>query len=290
MEKMARIKGIPIRTLGRTEVKVTVLGLGGHHIGKARDAQLAIRIIRTAIDEGMNFLDNAWCYNDGESERFMGLALRDGYRERVFLMTKNHGRDAATFRRQLDESLRRLQTDRIDLLQFHEISHEGEPDRIFSEGAIEEAIKAREEGKIRFIGFTGHRWPRLFKEMLDKDFEWNTVQMPTNLLDHHYRSFTKEILPILVQREIGIIGMKSLGGTGAPILETGITAREAISYALSLPIHTLVSGIDSLELLGQNLEIVRNWRPLSDEQRNKLLERVAPSAADGHLEHYKTAW
>lgn len=290
MEKMARIKGIPIRTLGRTDVEVTVLGLGGHHIGKARDAQLAMRIIRTAIDEGINFLDNAWCYNDGESERFMGLALRDGYRERVFLMTKNHGRDAATFRRQLDESLRRLQTDRIDLLQFHEIIHEGEPDRIFSEGAIEEAIKAREEGKIRFIGFTGHRWPRLFKEMLSKDFEWDTVQMPTNLLDHHYRSFTKEIQPILVQRGIGIIGMKSLGGSGAPILETGITAQEAISYALSLPIHTLISGIDSLEVLGENLEIVRDWRRLSDEERDELLERVAPSAADGHLEHYKTAW
>ncbi len=218
----------------------------------------------------------------------MGLALKEGYRDKVFLMTKNHGRDAATFRRQLDESLRRLQTDHIDLLQFHEIIHEGEPDRIFSEGAIEEAIKDREKGKIRFIGFTGHRWPHLFKEMLGKNFEWDTVQMPTNLLDYHYRSFIQEILPILVERGIGIIGMKSLGGRGQ-IVQTGITPSEAISYALSLPISTLVSGIDSLDVLAQNLEIVRAWAPLTDEERNRLLERIAPWAGDGHLEHYKTA-
>lgn len=289
MDTVERINGIPTRILGRTGVRVTVLGVGGYHMGKARDAQLVLHIVRTAIDQGINFLDNAWCYNEGDSERFMGLALRDGYREKVFLMTKNHGRDAATFRRQLDDSLRRLQTDCIDLLQFHEIIHEGEPDRIFSQGAIEEAIKAREEGKIRFIGFTGHRWPHLLKEMLGKGFEWDMVQMPTNLLDYHYRSFTKEILPILVQRDIGIIGMKSLGGSGTRLLDTGITAQEAISYALSLPIHTLVSGIDSLEFLAQNLEIVRNWRPLSEEERNSLLERIAPWAADGHLEHYKLA-
>ena len=287
-EKIERINSIPTRILGRTGVGVTVLCVGGYHMGKARDTQLGIRIIRTAIDEGINFLDNAWCYNDGESERIMGLALREGYRERVFLMTKNHGRDGATFRRQLDESLKRFQTDYIDLLQFHEIIHEGEPDRIFSEGAIEEAIKAREKEKIRFIGFTGHRWPHLFRQMLEKDFEWDTVQMPTNLLDYHYRSFTKEILPILVERGIGIIGMKSLGGTGARILKSGITAQEAISYALSLPIHTLVSGIDSLEILAQNLEIVRNLEPLSDEERSTLLEQIAPWATDGRLENYKT--
>lgn len=287
METVERINGIPTRILGRTGVKVTVLCVGGYHLGKARDSQLGVRIVRIAIDEGINFLDNAWCYHGGESERIVGRALKDGYRERVFLMTKNHGRDGATFRRQLEESLKRLKTDHIDLLQFHEIIHEGEPDRIFSEGAIEEAIRAQEEGKIRFIGFTGHRWPHLFKQMLEKDFEWDTVQMPTNLLDYHYRSFTKEILPILVERGVGIIGMKSLGGSGAPISKTGITPQEAISYALSLPIHTLVSGMDSLEVLAQNLEIVRNWRPLSDEEQGQLLERIAPWAADGRLEHYK---
>jgi predicted aldo/keto reductase-like oxidoreductase len=290
METMEPINGIPTRILGRTGIRVTVLCVGGYHMGKSRNTQLGVRIIRTAIDEGINFLDNAWCYNDGESEKIMGHALRDGYREKVFLMTKNHGRDAATFRRQLDESLERLQTDHIDLLQFHEIIHDGEPDRIFSEGAIEAAIQARGEGKIRFIGFTGHRWPHLFKQMLAKDFEWDTVQMPTNLLDYHYRSFTKEILPILVERGIGTIGMKSLGGTGTRILKAGISAQEAISYALSLPIHTLVSGMDSLEVLAQNLEIVRDWRPLTDEEQNQLLERIAPLAINGRLEHYKTAW
>jgi predicted aldo/keto reductase-like oxidoreductase len=290
METMEPINGIPTRILGRTGIRVTVLCVGGYHMGKSRNTQLGVRIIRTAIDEGINFLDNAWCYNDGESEKIMGHALRDGYREKVFLMTKNHGRDAATFRRQLDESLERLQTDHIDLLQFHEIIHDGEPDRIFSEGAIEAAIQAREEGKIRFIGFTGHRWPHLFRKMLAEDFEWDTVQMPTNLLDYHYRSFTKEILPILVERGIGTIGMKSLGGTGTRILKTGISAQEAISYALSLPIHTLVSGMDSLEVLAQNLEIVRDWRPLTDEEQDQLLERIAPLAINGRLEHYKTAW
>lgn len=281
-----RINSIPTRTLGKTGVNVTIIGVGGYHIGTARDPQLALRLIRTAIDEGINFLDNAWCYNDGDSERFMGSALKDGYRERVFLMTKNHGRDAATFRRQLDESISRLQTDCIDLLQFHEVIHEGEPDKIFSMGAIEEAVKAREEGKIRFIGFTGHRWPHLLKQMLDKEFRWDTAQMPANLLDYHYRSFTKEVLPILMEREIGIIGMKSLAGSS--ILETGISPREAISYTLSMPIHTLVSGMDSLVVLKENIETARKWQPLTEEKRAQILERVARQAGEGHLERYKT--
>lgn len=279
------INGIPTRILGKTGVAVTIIGVGGYHIGKARDQNLAIRLIRTAIDEGVNFLDNAWCYNDGNSERYMGAALRDGYRQRVFLMTKNHGRDAATFRRQLDDNLSRLQTDFIDLLQFHEVVNEGDPDKIFSMKAIDEAIKAREEGKIRFIGFTGHRWPHLLKQMLDKDFQWDTVQMPTNLLDYHYRSFAKEVLPILIERNIGIIGMKSLASTN--ILKTGISASEAILYALSMPIHTLVSGMDSLEVLKQNMETARKWKPLSEEEKNQMLKKIAPYAEDGQLEHYK---
>jgi predicted aldo/keto reductase-like oxidoreductase len=281
-----RVNGIPTRFLGNTGVRVTAICVGGYHIGKDRDEQLGIRIVRTAIDEGINFLDNAWCYNDGESERIMGLALKDGYREKVFLMTKNHGRDAATYRTQLEESLRRLQTDQIDLVQFHEIIHEGEPARIFSEGAIEEAVKAREEGKIRFIGFTGHRWPHLFQEMLAKEFAWDTVQMPVGLLDYHFRSFTKEILPILLQRGIGIIGMKAL--SGGRIFSTGVTAREARSYSLSLPIHTLACGMESLEDLRQDLEIARSWQPMSDDERNRLLEKVEPYAKDGRLEYHKT--
>lgn len=216
----------------------------------------------------------------------MGQAMRDGYRDRVFLMTKNHGRDAATFKRQLDESLERLQTDRIDLLQFHEIIHEGEPQRIFSEGAIEAAVEARDAGKIRFIGFTGHRWPELFREMLNEDFAWDTVQLPTNLLDFYFRSFTREIVPLLRARGIGVIGMKSL--SGGRIFRADVSAKDAISYALTLPIHTLVSGMDSLEVLAENLEIVRAWAPMSAKEASALLERVAPHALDGQLEYHKT--
>jgi len=285
MATVERINGIPTRILGKTRVRVTVLGIGGYHIGKTSDSQVGVGIIRTAIDEGVNFLDNAWCYHEGRSEQIMGRALKNGYREKVFLMTKNHGRDGVAFRQQLDESLRRLQTDHIDLLQFHEVIHEGEPERIFSEGAIEEAVKAREVGKVRFIGFTGHRWPQLLGQMLDKDFPWDTIQFPTNLLDRHYRSFANEILPRVAERRMGIIGMKSLAG--GQILKTGVSPQEAITYALSLPIDTLVSGIDSLKVLDQNLTIVRNWKPLSEEGQKHLLERVASFARDGHLEDYK---
>jgi len=285
METEELINGIPTHVLGNTGVRLTVLGIGGYHIGKPSDSQVGIRIIRTAIDEGINFLDNAWCYNQGRSEKIMGDALKDGYREKVFLMTKNHGRDKLTFQRQLDDSLRRFQTDHIDLLQFHEIIHEGEPEQIFSQGAIEEAIEAREAGKIRFIGFTGHRWPHLLQEMLAKDFSWDTIQFPTNLLDAHFRSFTKQILLVVEKRGIGIIGMKSLAG--GQMLKTEISSEEAITYVLSLPIDTLVSGIDSLEVLTQNLKIVRSWRPLSEEKKNNLVHKIAPFAGDGHLEWYK---
>ena len=277
--------GIPMRQLGRTGVRVTCIGVGGHHIGRP-DNQEGIRIIRAAIDEGINFLDNAWCYHGGESERIMGRALENGYRERVFLMTKNHGRDRETFESQLHGSLQRLRTDYIDLLQFHEIIHEGDPQRIFSEGAIEAAIRAREEGKIRYIGFTGHRWPSLLKEMLDQDYSWDTLQFPTNLLDTHYRSFISEVMPSAIEREIGVIGMKSLASGN--ILKTGITPREGISYALSLPISVLVCGMDSLEVLEQNLEIARSFKQLSAEERTLLEEKVQNAAQDGHLEHYKT--
>jgi predicted aldo/keto reductase-like oxidoreductase len=212
--------------------------------------------------------------------------LQDGYRDKVILMTKNHGRDRSTFEKQLHESLNRLKTDHIDLLQFHEVIHEGVPQRIFGEGAIEAAIDARTAGKIRFIGFTGHRWPHLFHEMLDYDFAWDTVQFPANLLDVQYRSFTQDILPILKSRGIGAIGMKSL--VGGRILQAGVSPQEAISYALSLPIDVLVSGIDSMEVLEQNLQIARNWRPLEQEERDALLARVAPWAGDGRLEYYKT--
>ena len=279
------INGIPTRKLGTTGVEVTILCVGGFHIGKGRDSELGFHIIRKAIDEGINFLDNAWCYNGGLSERIMGKALQDGYRDKVFLMTKNHGRDGETYTSQLEDSLRRLKTDYIDLVQFHEIVNDEDPQKIFAHGAIEAAVKAKEAGKIRFIGFTGHRWPHLFREMLDYDFPWNTVQLPVNLLDIHYRSFTHEILPILKARGIGAIGMKSLAG--GQLLNTPISAVDGIRYTLSLPIDSLVSGIDSLDILKKNLDIVRGWAPFDQVEKGELEQEAAPFALDGNLEKYK---
>ena len=280
---------IPTRKLGKTNLDVSILAVGGYHIGKDHDPALGTKIIRTAIDRGINFMDNAWCYNSGVSERIMGIALRDGYREKVVLMTKNHGRDAYTFRSQLEDSLSRLQTDWIDVVQFHEIVNEGDPETLYENGAFDEALKAKDEGKIRFIGFTGHRYPHLHRQMLAGDFDWDTVQLPANLLDYHYRSFIKEIIPILKKRNIGVIGMKSLAGDGKSMLSTGVTAKEAISYALSLPIDTLVSGMDTPELVEENIEIACKSSELTKDEIESLLERVANLAGDGVLEKYKYA-
>ena len=288
MAESAARNGIPTRILGNTGERVTIMGIGGYHIGITRDEQKGVRIVRSGIDEGINFLDNAWCYNDGESERIMGSALRNGYRNKVFLMTKNHGRDPATFRKQLDESLARLQTDHIDLLQCHEIIYNGIPEQIHKNNVFEEAEKARDAGKIRFIGFTGHRWPHLFQQMLAGSLPWDTLQMPVNLLDYHFRSFAREILPIAVEREMGIIGMKSLGGTGAQLLQAGVSDAEAITYTLSQPIHVLVVGIDTMELLHRNLAVVRSFHQLSQADQKRLLDRVKPWAIDGALERCKT--
>jgi len=285
MGDMERINGIPTRVLGSTGVRVTVLCVGGYHIGKPGAREIGERIIRTAIDEGINFLDNAWCYNSGVSEEIMGRALRDGYRDKVFLMTKNHGRDAETYARQLEESLRRLQTEMIDLVQFHEINDDGIPGRIFGEGAIEAALKAREAGKIRFIGFTGHRWPHLHLEMLGHDFPWDTVQFPINLLDAQFRSFSQRVLPVLKTRGIGAIGMKSLAGGN--LTDTGVSAEDAIRYVLSQPIDSLVTGLDSLDVLAKNLATARNWTPMSDEEQQRLLDQTEPFAGDLGIEHYK---
>jgi len=281
MEEREMINGIPTRILGQTGARLTILGVGGYHIASKKDADLGVRIVRTAIDEGVNFLDNAWCYNDGESERIMGLALRDGYRDKVFLMTKNHGRDGDTFRRQLGESLRRLQTDHIDLLLFHCIDKEGETERLFSEGAIEAAVAAREGGRIRFIGFSVHQ-PLYARELLAQGFPWDAVLMPFNLMDTYYDGFSQEVVPLLKERGIGILGMKSLAF--GKIFRTGISAREAISNVLSLPITTLVSGVESLENLAENLEIARTWEPLSAEERDGLLARCASWSEEEHDE------
>ncbi len=277
---------IPVRELGETGEKVSILGLGGYHIGQLPEKE-AVQLIREAVDNGITFLDNAWCYHQGLSEKIMGKALENGYREKVFLMTKNHGRNRERFEKQLNDSLSRLKTDYIDLLQFHEIVHDGEPEKIAAEGALEAALEAKEAGKIRYLGFTGHRLPKLHQEMLELEVDWDTVQFPVNLLDYHYRSFQNQIMPQAREQEMAVIGMKSLAG--GSIFDSGvnITAREAISYALSLPISTLVSGIDSFEILEQNLEIARNFEPLGEQQILKLRRRIQPEAYQGKHEHYK---
>src|SRR6056297_1940307 len=257
--------GIPTRVLGKTNEEVSILGLGGYHIGKL-EKNRSIKLIRKAIDEGITFMDNAWCYHNGQSEKLMGEALKNGYREKVFLMTKNHGRTKKLFKKQLDESLQRLNTDYIDLLQLHEIINFGVPEKINNEGVLDAVLEAKKKGKIRFIGFTGHRYPSLHQEMLNLDFDWDTVQMPVNVLDYHYRSFQNQILPQAKEKNMGIIGMKSLAA--GRIFKTNISVQDAIRYSLSLPISTLVSGIDSIEVLEQNLKIAREFKKMSEKELN----------------------
>src|SRR5438105_9421246 len=246
---------VPRRTLGHTGEKVSIVGLGGYHIGMQSDEQESIRIIRTAIDNGINFLDNCWDYNGGQSEIRMGKALRDGYRRRAFLMTKIDGRSKAGAARQIDESLRRLETDHVDLLQFHEVIHATDPDRIFAPGgAIEAAIEARQAGKLRYIGFTGHKSPEIHLKMLDTaashQFRFDTAQMPLNVMDAHYDSFEQRVLPVLVRDEIGVLGMKPMGDHA--ILESRtVSAVECLHYAMNLPTSVVITGCDSIQLLEQ---------------------------------------
>ncbi len=277
--------GIPTRVLGKTNEEVSILGLGGYHIGKL-EKNRSIKLIRKAIDEGITFMDNAWCYQNGQSEKLMGEALKNGYREKVFLMTKNHGRTKKLFKKQLDESLQRLNTDYIDLLQLHEIINFGVPEKIKNEGVLDAVLEAKKKGKIRFIGFTGHRYPSLHQEMLDLDFDWDTVQMPLNVLDYHYRSFQNQILPQAKEKNMGIIGMKSLAA--GRIFKTDISVQDAIRYSLSLPISTLVSGIDSIEVLEQNLKIAREFNKMSEKELNELRKRFKNEAFKGQHEYYKT--
>lgn len=284
---------MPYRTLGRTGEKVSLVGLGGYHIGIQKEEEESIRIIRTAIDNGINFMDNSWDYNEGISEVRMGKALRDGYRQKVFLMTKIDGRDRKTAEKQIHESLSRLQTDRIDLLQFHEIIREADPDRIFAPGgAIEAAIKAREAGKVRFIGFTGHKSPAIHLKMIETAFQhqffFDSVQMPLNIMDAHFNSFQKIVLPVLQKKDVGVLGMKPLGDRF--ILESQtVSPVECLHYAMNLPLHVIITGCDSLPILEQALKAVRSFRPLSEEERSALLAKTARAGADGKYEFYKTS-
>jgi aryl-alcohol dehydrogenase-like predicted oxidoreductase len=280
---------VPRRKMGRTGLDVSYLGLGGYHLGTIQEQQMIDRIVGEAIDAGVNFFDNAWEYNDGRSEEVVGQAL-NGKRDKVIVMTKvcTHGRDQNVAMRQLEDSLRRLQTDHLDVWQIHEVVYWNDPDLIFApNGAIEALAKAKQQGKVRFVGFTGHKDPRIHMKMLSHDFPFDTVQMPLNCFDGTFRSFEQKVLPELTRRGIAPLGMKSFGGSGEMLRHGDVRPDEALGYAMSLPVAVTISGVDTIEVLHQNLEIARNFQPLTASSMEGLRKRCQPQAADGHNELFK---
>jgi len=287
----AQTKDIPKRALGRTGEKVSMVGLGGYHLGMQKDEQESIRIIRSGIDSGINFLDNSWDYNDGQSEIRMGKALRDGYRQKAFLMTKIDGRTKKAASDQLEESLRRLQTDHVDLLQFHEVIRDTDATRVFAEGGgMEAVLEAKKQGKLRYIGFTGHKNPDIHLKMLETafahGFTFDTVQMPLNVMDAHYESFEKKVLPVLVKHEIGVLGMKPMGDKLILNSKTA-TPVECLHYAMNLPTSVVITGCDSMEILEQAVDAARSFKPMGSTEVSSLLAKTATAAAKGEFERYK---
>ena len=282
------------RELGSTGEKVSAIGLGGWHLSLEKvDEQLSERIVRSAIDRGITFMDNSWDYNGGVSEERMGKALRDGYREKVFLMTKIDGRSKKEAAKQIDESLQRLQVDCIDLVQHHEILRYEDPHRVFDEqGANAALIEAKEAGKLRYIGFTGHKDPQIHLHMLEvaaqNDFRFDTVQMPLNVMDAHYRSFAKLVVPELVEQNIGILGMKSMAN-GILLRSNTVTPIECLHYALNLPTSVVITGFDSMEILDQAFEAVASFEPMDEQQVQSLLDKTAKAGARGEFEPFKTS-
>jgi aryl-alcohol dehydrogenase-like predicted oxidoreductase len=285
--------GMIYRTLGRTGERVSAIGLGGYHLGHPKDPNEAILIVRSALDRGINFLDNCWDYNGGESERRMGLALRDGYRQKAFLMTKFDGRTKAAAASQIDESLRRLQTDRIDLIQYHENIRMEDPDRFFAaNGPLEALMVAKKAGKIRYIGFTGHKDPAVHLRMLEiagaHDFHFDTCQMPLNVMDAHFRSFEHLVLPRLIEYGIAPLGMKSMGD--GHVLKSGkVTPVECLRYSLSLPASVVITGCEHMAILDQAIEVARSFKPLTRSQKAVLLARTQKVAMTGDYEPFKTS-
>jgi aryl-alcohol dehydrogenase-like predicted oxidoreductase len=284
-----RSQEIPKRPFGRTGEEVSILGLGGFHLGLPPSDAAAIRLAHAAIDAGVTFMDNAWDYNDGLSERRMGKAIVDR-RDQVFLMTKvcTHGRDGKVAMRQLEQSLKRLRTDHLDLWQIHEVVFDDEPAKHFARGGVVEALdRARRQGKVRYVGFTGHKSPALLLSMLARGYAWDSCQLPLNCFDASFRSFELEVLPELNRRGIAPIGMKSLGGDGRAVKAKVVSAEDALAYALSLPVATVVSGIDSMRVLEQNVAVAQGFRPMPKRARAALRRRLSPDAADGRWELYK---
>ena len=289
--RAAETATVPMRVLGRSGEKVSMVGLGGYHLGMQADEQESIRIIRSALDSGINFLDNCWDYNGGQSEVRMGKALRDGYRQKAFLMTKIDGQTRQAASQQLEESLRRLQTDHIDLLQFHEVIRDTDPDRIFAKGGgMEAVLDAKKQGKIRYIGFTGHKSPDVHLKMLNTGFAhkftFDAVQMPLNVMDAHFDSFEKKVLPVLVEHKIGVLGMKPMGDKLILKSKTA-TPIECLHYAMNLPTSVVITGCDSMDIVHQALEAARTFKPMSSTEIASLLGKTAPAAKEGEFERYK---
>ena len=287
----AETGAMPYRTLGRSGEKVSAIGLGGYHIGVQSTVDESIRIIRTAIDNGINFMDNCWDYNDGESEVRMGKGLRDGYRQKVFLMTKIDGQVKDVAAKQIEDSLRRLQTDHIDLVQFHEVIRPGDPERIFSEnGSIHAALEAKKSGKIRYIGFTGHKDPDIHLKMLHTafahNFTFDAVQMPLNIMDAHYHSFQKKVVPVLVEHGIGVLGMKPMAN-GIILQSKTVTPIECLHFAMNLPTSVVINGMDSMDRVHQALEAARTFKPLTRQQVAVLLQKTAAAGESGKYEPFK---
>ncbi|MGC2638210.1 MAG: aldo/keto reductase [Acidobacteriaceae bacterium] len=281
---------VPRRPFGKTGEQVSILGVGGFHLGATKDQQEANTLVARAIDCGVNFFDNAWEYKEGLSEERMGAALQ-GKRDHVILMTKvcTHGRDKSVAMQQLEQSLRRLRTDHLDVWQIHEVVYYNDPDLIFRpDGAIEALTAAKQQGKVRWVGFTGHKDPAIHLKMLSHDFPFDTVQMPLNPFDAQYRSFQQRVLPEANRQGIAVLGMKSLGGSGEMVTHGAITPEEGLRYAMSLPVATTISGMDSLEVLEQNLRIASNFKPMDEAERKALEQKVAFWASDGRYELFKT--
>lgn len=289
----ATATGLPQRVLGRSGARVSIACLGGWHIGSVKDDNESIRIMHAAIDEGLTFFDNAWDYHNGHSEEVMGKALAmDNRRKRVFLMTKNCERDYEGSMRNLEESLRRLKTDHLDLWQFHEMVYDNDPDWVFEKGGMKAALEAKKQGKVRFIGFTGHKDPQIHLKMLGKPHAWDSAQMPINVCDAHYRSFQKDVVPVCLRKSTGVIGMKGLGGgatEGRLIEKLGLTAEQCYRYCLSLPITAQVMGITSMAQLKADVKLAREFKPMTAAEMDALRAKVREEATDGRHELFKSS-